>query len=79
MRTISVIFASLATVLAQASFAQDVQKQSVNEELRARLPEEIRSAGKITAVNNGSFPPMRSSRAPNCRGRPKIFPTPSAS
>ncbi|TJW12745.1 MAG: ABC transporter substrate-binding protein [Mesorhizobium sp.] len=57
MRTISVIFASLATVLAQASFAQDVQKQSVNEELRARLPEEIRSAGKITAVNNGSFPP----------------------
>ncbi|MER8545423.1 ABC transporter substrate-binding protein [Mesorhizobium sp. M0684] len=57
MRTISFIFASLVTMLAQASFAQDIQKQSVNEDLRARLPEEIRTAGKITAVNNGSFPP----------------------
>ncbi|WP_376705951.1 ABC transporter substrate-binding protein [Mesorhizobium sp. ISC25] len=44
-------------MLAQASFAQDIQKQSVNEDLRAGLPEEIRTAGKITAVNNGSFPP----------------------
>ncbi|TIT24776.1 MAG: ABC transporter substrate-binding protein [Mesorhizobium sp.] len=57
MRTISFIFASLVTMLAQSSFAQDIQKQSVNEDLRARLPEEIRTAGKITAVNNGSFPP----------------------
>ncbi|MER9850881.1 ABC transporter substrate-binding protein [Mesorhizobium sp. M0106] len=57
MRTISFILASLVTMLAQASFAQDIQKQSVNEDLRARLPEEIRMAGKITAVNNGSFPP----------------------
>lgn len=57
MRTISFIFASLVTMLAQAGFAQDIQKQSVNEDLRARLPEEIRTAGKITAVNNGSFPP----------------------
>ncbi|MER9594841.1 MULTISPECIES: ABC transporter substrate-binding protein [unclassified Mesorhizobium] len=57
MRTISFIFASLVTMLAQASFAQDAQKQSVNEDLRGRLPEEIRTAGKITAVNNGSFPP----------------------
>ncbi|MER9752025.1 ABC transporter substrate-binding protein [Mesorhizobium sp. M0166] len=56
MRKISFIFASLV-MLAQASFAQDIQKQSVNEDLRARLPEEIRTAGKITAVNNGSFPP----------------------
>ncbi|MER8953855.1 ABC transporter substrate-binding protein [Mesorhizobium sp. M0833] len=57
MRTISFIFASLVTMLAQAGFAQDIQKRSVNEDLRARLPEEIRTAGKITAVNNGSFPP----------------------
>ncbi|MER8671640.1 ABC transporter substrate-binding protein [Mesorhizobium sp. M1156] len=57
MRTINFIFASLVTMLPQASFAQDIQKQSVNEDLRARLPEEIRAAGKITAVNNGSFPP----------------------
>lgn len=32
-------------------------KQSVNEELRARLPEKIRSEGKMVSVNNGSFPP----------------------
>src|SRR3954452_20245288 len=57
MRTMSFVFAALATMLAQASFAQDIQKQSLNEELRARLPEDIRTAGKITAVNNGSFPP----------------------
>ncbi|MER9232372.1 ABC transporter substrate-binding protein [Mesorhizobium sp. M0622] len=57
MRTISFIFASLVIMLAQASFAQDAQKQSVNEDLRGRLPEDIRTAGKITAVNNGSFPP----------------------
>lgn len=34
-----------------------IPKQSVNEELRARLPEKIRSEGKMTSVNNGSFPP----------------------
>ena len=32
-------------------------KQSVNEELRTRLPEKIRSEGKMVSVNNGSFPP----------------------
>ena len=32
-------------------------KQSVNEELRARLPEKIRSEGKMVSVNNGSVPP----------------------
>ncbi|MBZ9798380.1 ABC transporter substrate-binding protein [Mesorhizobium sp. ES1-4] len=41
----------------QTAFAQDIQKQTVNKELRAQLPEAIRSAGKMTAVNNGSFPP----------------------
>ncbi len=58
MRRTSIILALLAAApLAQASFAQDIQKQSVNEELRARLPQEIRDAGKMTSVNNGSFPP----------------------
>ncbi|RCS22688.1 ABC transporter substrate-binding protein [Phyllobacterium salinisoli] len=32
-------------------------QQSVNEELRARLPEKIRAEGKMISVNNGSFPP----------------------
>ncbi|TIQ37061.1 MAG: ABC transporter substrate-binding protein [Mesorhizobium sp.] len=54
----TVIFvASLAAVMAQPSFAQDIKKQSVNEQLRARLPKEILDAGKMTTVNNGSFPP----------------------
>ena len=57
MRKTSFVFAFFATALTQTAFAQDIQKQAVNEELRAQLPEEIRSAGKMTAVNNGSFPP----------------------
>jgi polar amino acid transport system substrate-binding protein len=57
MRKTSIVVAALAALLAQASFAQDIQKQSVNEELRAKLPKEILDAGKMTTVNNGSFPP----------------------
>ncbi len=57
MRKTTIIIASLATLLAQASFAQDIQKQSLNKDLQAKLPQEIRDAGKMTAVNNGSFPP----------------------
>lgn len=57
MRKTSFIFAFFATVMMQTAFAQDIQKQTVNKELRAQLPEAIRSAGKMTAVNNGSFPP----------------------
>ncbi|WP_294642548.1 ABC transporter substrate-binding protein [uncultured Aureimonas sp.] len=34
-----------------------IPKPAVNEELRARLPEEIRQAGRMISVNNGSFPP----------------------
>ncbi|MCB2130569.1 MAG: ABC transporter substrate-binding protein [Rhodobacteraceae bacterium] len=32
-------------------------EQTFNAELNARLPESIRAAGKMVAVNNGSFPP----------------------
>jgi polar amino acid transport system substrate-binding protein len=57
----AVIIASLAAVIgqsaAQSAFAQATAPLSVNEELRARLPDDIRAAGKMTAVNNGSFPP----------------------
>lgn len=34
-----------------------IPKQKVDEALRAKLPETIRSAGKMISVNNGSFPP----------------------
>ncbi|WP_414473989.1 ABC transporter substrate-binding protein [Microvirga sp. M2] len=48
-----------ALVLAGSAVAQEaaVPKQSVNDELRARLPEKIRTEGKMISVNNGSFPP----------------------
>ncbi|MDO1582774.1 ABC transporter substrate-binding protein [Rhizobium oryzicola] len=41
------------------ALAQDaaIPKQTVNEQLRARLPEKIRTEGKMISVNNGSFPP----------------------
>ncbi|EJN05865.1 periplasmic component of amino acid ABC-type transporter/signal transduction system [Phyllobacterium sp. YR531] len=51
------IGAILAVLACQAAYAQDLPKQSVDEQLRARLPQEIRDAGFMTAVNNGSFPP----------------------
>ena len=53
----SAAFAGL--VLASPIRAQDatIPKQTVNEQLRARLPETIRAEGKMISVNNGSFPP----------------------
>jgi polar amino acid transport system substrate-binding protein len=57
MRMKALVIASLAAALAQTALAQDVKPQSVNEELRARLPDDIRKEGKMVAVNNGSFPP----------------------
>jgi polar amino acid transport system substrate-binding protein len=57
MKLKGILIASFAAMMVQGAFAQDIQKQSVNDELRARLPKEIVDAGKMTAVNNGSFPP----------------------
>ncbi len=59
-------FAALATApaFAQADPGVKIAKQSVNEPLRARLPEAIRSAGKMTAVNSGSFPPYEIVQSP---------------
>ena len=54
--------AALAVSLLQTpAFAQDasikIPEQKVDEALRAKLPEAIRTAGKMISVNNGSFPP----------------------
>ncbi len=58
MRKSICILASLTmTLAAGAAWSQDIQKQTLNEELRARLPQEILDAGRMVAVNNGSFPP----------------------
>ncbi|WP_454857576.1 ABC transporter substrate-binding protein [Rhizobium binxianense] len=46
-------------MVSSAALAQDaaLPKLSVKEELKAKLPESIRTAGKMISVNNGSFPP----------------------
>ncbi len=45
-------------LLGAGAFAQDAMpKNGVNEALRARLPENIRKAGRMVSVNSGSFPP----------------------
>ncbi|WP_320197663.1 ABC transporter substrate-binding protein [Agrobacterium sp. rho-13.3] len=55
--TTSVAF--LGLLLAGPVLAQDVAipQQTVNKELNARLPEKVRTEGKMISVNNGSFPP----------------------
>jgi polar amino acid transport system substrate-binding protein len=52
-------FTIAALMLAGPVLAQEaaIPKQTVNEQLRARLPENIRAEGKMISVNNGSFPP----------------------
>ncbi len=51
--------ALLGLMLAAPVMAQDaaIPKQEMNKELNARLPEKIRTEGKMVSVNNGSFPP----------------------
>ena len=51
--------ALLGLVFFGPALAEDaaIPKQTVNEALHARLPGNIRSDGKMTSVNNGSFPP----------------------
>lgn len=53
------LLAVAATLISGAAMAEEASlpKLSVNEELRARLPEEFRTSGKMVSVNNGSFPP----------------------
>ena len=63
----TVTYLALASVLiAGPALAEDtaLPKQTVNQDLRAKLPESIRTAGKMVSVNSGSFPPTRSSTAP---------------
>ncbi|MEI4483332.1 MULTISPECIES: ABC transporter substrate-binding protein [unclassified Phyllobacterium] len=50
---------ALASVMicGSALAQENATKLPVNDELHAKLPENIRSAGKMISVNNGSFPP----------------------
>lgn len=55
-KLIALAFAGVA--LAGIAKAQDAApKLEVNKALHDRLPEDIKTAGKMTSVNNGSFPP----------------------
>ncbi len=51
--------ALLGLMMTTSVFAEEaaVPKQTVNDALHARLPEKIRTDGKMISVNNGSFPP----------------------
>lgn len=46
-------------MISGSALAEDASlpKLSVNEQLRAKLPESIRASGKMVSVNSGSFPP----------------------
>ncbi len=50
---------ALASVMicGSALAQENATKLPLNDELHAKLPENIRSAGKMITVNNGSFPP----------------------
>lgn len=55
-KLIALTFAGVA--LACVAQAQDaIRTLDVNKELHDRLPENIKTAGKMISVNNGSFPP----------------------
>lgn len=56
---------ALATMLAPLAATAE---QDLNPELAARLPEAIREAGKMVAVNNGSFPPYEFVEGKNLTG-----------
>jgi polar amino acid transport system substrate-binding protein len=53
----AVTVAMTAPTFAQTAPTGEIPQQKVNEELRAKLPEEIKSASKMISVNSGSFPP----------------------
>lgn len=57
MKIKALVVAALVALSAPSAWAQAVPAQKLDETLRAKLPEEIRKAGKMIAVNNGSFPP----------------------
>jgi polar amino acid transport system substrate-binding protein len=48
---------SQAPALAQSTPAATIPQQKVSEDLRAKLPEEIKTSKKLVSVNSGSFPP----------------------
>ena len=73
MKKTTFVAASIAALLAHGAMAQDIRKQELNKELQAKLPQDIRDAGKMTAVNNGSFPPYEIVTGTKLEGATKDF------
>jgi polar amino acid transport system substrate-binding protein len=59
------LMSALFAVPASAQNADaEIPTQQVNEKLQNMLPEEIKSAGSMISVNNGSFPPYEIAKSP---------------
>jgi len=57
-RKMAALVFGAGVLLAPAVDAQDtIPKQSVNADLRAKLPKAVLDSGELVAVNSGSFPP----------------------
>lgn len=56
MKTLAIVLLA-GSVLASAATAQDLPAVQMDQALHDRLPQEIRDAGYMISVNNGSFPP----------------------
>lgn len=65
MKTTTKLGLALAALLAPLAAQAE---QAMNKDLNARLPEAIRSAGKMTDVNSGSFPPYQFVEGTNLTG-----------
>jgi polar amino acid transport system substrate-binding protein len=58
VRSLAALAFGAGVLLAPAGHAQDtIPKQSVNADLRAKLPKAVLDSGELVAVNSGSFPP----------------------
>lgn len=68
MTRLTLTAALALTALAFPAFAADLKQ---DDALRARLPKEILDAGRMVAVNNGSFPPYEIVEGKNLTGATK--------
>lgn len=68
MTRLTLTAALALTTLAFPAFAADLKQ---DDALRARLPKEILDAGRMVAVNNGSFPPYEIVEGKNLTGATK--------
>lgn len=59
LKTMTSYLALVGMIISGAAMAEDaaLPKLSVNADLHAKLPDAIKTSGKMISVNNGSFPP----------------------